>query len=147
MGSFMLIRRSMVGKESLLDEGYFMYAEETDLCWQLKQAGRKVVYLPGATAVHQLSGSTSKNPKASAWAYGAKRRGILRFLCIRRGVPRAYLANILYLIDLLPRAVGWGLAELRRPSGKVRRVQIAAFHLKALLAPSTFRSPWTGPSP
>ncbi len=153
MGSFMLIRRSVISSDDLLDSGYFMYAEETDLCWQLNQAGHKVIYLPDVTVVHQISGSTRRNPRAAAWAYGAKRRGILRFLRVRRGLLQAYIANALYLLDLIPRALYWGAMDILQsllsgsPSaGRFQKAQVAAFHIQAVLQPSRLLSPWHGPT-
>ena len=151
MGSVMFIRRGLIEGDTLLDDGYFMYGEETDLCWRIKQMGKRVMFYPHATVVHHHSGSSSSSRRTSAWAYGAKRRGILRFLRIRRGWLCAYLANVIFLVDLLPRALGWGLLDLadlsrRRPGGRLLRLRVAGFHARALLRPSSFLEAWSGPS-
>jgi hypothetical protein len=51
-GSCMLIRRSVVEQVGLLDERFFAYQEDADYCFQVKQAGWKVVYLPVAQIIH-----------------------------------------------------------------------------------------------
>ena len=43
-GAFMLIPRRVIGKVGLFDESIFMYGEDIDLCYRIKQAGFKVVY-------------------------------------------------------------------------------------------------------
>lgn len=51
-GSCMLIRRQVIEQVGLFDERYFAYQEDADYCFQAKQAGWKVVYLPTAQIVH-----------------------------------------------------------------------------------------------
>jgi GT2 family glycosyltransferase len=58
-GSCLLLRRSALDQVGLLDEGYFMYTEEADLCYRLKQAGWRVVFLPEAEIVH-IGGQSAK---------------------------------------------------------------------------------------
>lgn len=51
-GSFMLIRREALLSAGLLDERFFIYSEEADLCLRLKRAGWQVRHLPQMTIVH-----------------------------------------------------------------------------------------------
>jgi len=51
-GSFMLVRASVLKKIGLMDEDYFMYAEDLDLCYRVKQAGYEVWYNPTVKAYH-----------------------------------------------------------------------------------------------
>ncbi len=41
-----------------LDEGFFLYGEDTDLCWRAWRDGRQVVYMPAAAVIHAGGGST-----------------------------------------------------------------------------------------
>ncbi len=59
-GSCLLVKKEMLDKIGLLDENYFMYAEDVDLCYRAKKAGWKVVYFPEVTFVHYLGKSTSQ---------------------------------------------------------------------------------------
>jgi O-antigen biosynthesis protein len=54
-GAAMALARPLLNRIGLLDEGYFLYYEEVDFCWRARQAGFRVVYVPGATAVHDES--------------------------------------------------------------------------------------------
>jgi GT2 family glycosyltransferase len=58
----MLVRRETIEKVGLLDEAFFMYAEDVDWCYRMKQAGWKVVYFPTAKIVHHIGQSTRKVP-------------------------------------------------------------------------------------
>lgn len=57
-GACMLVRRDAYLQLGGLDEGYFMYSEEVDLCLRLKQHGWQVWYQPAAQVVH-LGGASS----------------------------------------------------------------------------------------
>lgn len=51
-GSFFLTRKSVLDKIGLFDEDYFMYAEDIDLCYRIKQAGYKIMYVPTVSIIH-----------------------------------------------------------------------------------------------
>jgi N-acetylglucosaminyl-diphospho-decaprenol L-rhamnosyltransferase len=51
-GSFMLARREAIESAGYLDERYFMYSDETDLCRRIKTAGWEVRHLPSMTILH-----------------------------------------------------------------------------------------------
>jgi N-acetylglucosaminyl-diphospho-decaprenol L-rhamnosyltransferase len=51
-GSFMLARRHALLSAGLLDERFFIYSEEPDLCLRIKRAGWSVRHLPQMTILH-----------------------------------------------------------------------------------------------
>ena len=51
-GAFILTRKSVLDKVGLFDEDYYMYAEDIDLCFRIKKAGYKIVYLPQVKIIH-----------------------------------------------------------------------------------------------
>ncbi|MGH2910960.1 MAG: glycosyltransferase family 2 protein [Solirubrobacteraceae bacterium] len=51
-GSFMLARREALLSAGCLDERFFIYAEEPDLCLRMKRAGWSVRHLPHMTIIH-----------------------------------------------------------------------------------------------
>jgi N-acetylglucosaminyl-diphospho-decaprenol L-rhamnosyltransferase len=51
-GSFMLARAAALEDAGRFDERFFLYSEETDLCWRLKQRGWEVVHMPQMTICH-----------------------------------------------------------------------------------------------
>ncbi len=51
-GCFMLVRREVYESVGGFDDDYFMYGEDLDWCWRIKQAGWKVYYYPRAEIIH-----------------------------------------------------------------------------------------------
>ena len=62
-GAFMFIRSEILGQIGLLDETFFMYGEDIDLCYRIKEGGWKIVYYGKATITH-LKGASSKKQKS-----------------------------------------------------------------------------------
>jgi GT2 family glycosyltransferase len=52
-GACLLVRRSTLEAVGGLDEGFFLYVEDIDLCWRVRRAGLDVVYSPDAICVHE----------------------------------------------------------------------------------------------
>jgi len=57
-GACLLVRRSTIDQVGFFDPDFFMYGEDLDLCFRIKEGGWKVVYLPTAQAVHLKGQST-----------------------------------------------------------------------------------------
>ncbi len=56
-GAAGLLRTEALKEVGLLGEEYFMYFEETDLCWRMKHAGWKVVAIDTDPVMHVYGGS------------------------------------------------------------------------------------------
>ncbi len=52
MGAFMLMKREVFERAGGFDENIFMYVEETEWCYRIKQQGFTVVYWPEASLIH-----------------------------------------------------------------------------------------------
>jgi hypothetical protein len=61
-GAAMIIRTSAMKEVGLLDEQFFMYAEDLDWCKRFREAGYQIVYFPGSVIIHHKY----KSGKASA---------------------------------------------------------------------------------
>lgn len=72
-GTCMLVRREAYLEVGGFDEGYFMYAEDVDLCLGMHRRGWEVWYQPGAPVVHLGSASSaSRRPQREADLYRAR---------------------------------------------------------------------------
>lgn len=60
-GAFMMIRRDILDKIGLLDEQFFMYGEDLDLCYRCQQAALLVVYDGRYKIIHLKGQSSAKN--------------------------------------------------------------------------------------
>jgi GT2 family glycosyltransferase len=62
VGACLLVRVEAISRAGLLDEGYFLYFEELEWCWRIRQAGWRVVYLPDARVIHHEGRSSEQVP-------------------------------------------------------------------------------------
>ncbi len=76
-GSFMLARREAVREAGLMDERYFLYCEEPDLCKGLKAAGWEVRYVPNMTILHYW-GKEGYNERLAAQEAYARRQYLFK---------------------------------------------------------------------
>ena len=60
-GAFMLVRSEIRERVGLLDERYFLYAEDTDWAYRIKQAGWTIMYVPTTTVRHVKRASSRQN--------------------------------------------------------------------------------------
>jgi len=61
-GACLLLRREVLEQVGSLDESYFMYAEEIDLCHRVQRAGWRLYWVPQAEVVHFGGQSTQQVP-------------------------------------------------------------------------------------
>lgn len=60
MGAALFLRKKALDEVGLLDESFFLYYEEVDLCLRLSRAGWSLWYNPDSVIVHIGGGSTNK---------------------------------------------------------------------------------------
>jgi hypothetical protein len=61
-GAALMVKRTVIDRVSGIDERFFMYYEEVDLCYRIKQAGWRIVFNPEATITHLGGCSSSQIP-------------------------------------------------------------------------------------
>lgn len=57
-GAFVALRREPLERLGGFDEGYFMYVEDVDLCWRMREEGWTVNYIPRGDVVHHIGESS-----------------------------------------------------------------------------------------
>ena len=62
-GAFMFIRKEALDEVGFLDETFFMYGEDIDLCFRIKHAGWKIIYY-GKSKITHFKGASSKKQKS-----------------------------------------------------------------------------------
>lgn len=108
-GAFMMIRRAVIDDIGLMDEGYFLYFEETDFTLRARRAGWTCWHVPQSRIVHlvgQSSGVTSADEstrRRPAYWFESRRR----YFLLNHGRLYAMAADAAAL-------VGLALGELRR---------------------------------
>jgi len=71
VGAFMLVRREAIQNVGLMDETFFMYGEDLDWAYRIKDAGWEIHYNPAVTVLHVKKASTRQNPRAQVEFYRA----------------------------------------------------------------------------
>jgi N-acetylglucosaminyl-diphospho-decaprenol L-rhamnosyltransferase len=101
-GAAIWLRRTALETVGGWDEGYFMYVEDVDLCWRLRDAGWRVAYEPGGSVVHVQGASTARHPYRMILEH---HRSLARFAAKRwHGAKRLLLVPAAAFLAL--RAVG-----------------------------------------
>ena len=62
-GAFIFMRFGDLGKTAFLDENFFMYGEDIDLCYRIKQDEWKIIYY-GKSCITHFKGASSKKQKS-----------------------------------------------------------------------------------
>lgn len=57
-GAAILIKKQVLQKVGLLDDRYFLYYEDSDICFRAKKAGFKIMYIPKAVVFHKNAQAT-----------------------------------------------------------------------------------------
>jgi GT2 family glycosyltransferase len=108
-GAAALYRRTMLEEIGLLDEDFFMYAEDADLNWRAQRAGWKCVYVPTARVRHVASASSIEGSRFKAYFLGRNKLWLL----IKNVPGGRYVGWWLILIAYDLVAVVWGLITRR----------------------------------
>ncbi|MCS6881151.1 MAG: glycosyltransferase family 2 protein [Chloroflexaceae bacterium] len=126
LGACMLVRAEVLATVGAMDEAYFMYSEEIEWCWRIRQAGWAIWQVPAARVTH-IGGAATAQARWSmlvalwqsrdrfaamrgpAWRLAAHRAivraGMLR-LTLRAW--RAYLAGRIERDELRARLLAYG---------------------------------------
>jgi GT2 family glycosyltransferase len=108
-GASMMVRFAVFESIGLFDEGYFLYYEETDLCYRATRAGWKCWYVPASRVVHL--GGQSTGMKEAGRSVGRVPR--FWFDSRRRFFTKVYGPEYRMACDAVW-AVGFALWRLRR---------------------------------
>jgi hypothetical protein len=84
LGACILARRSAVEEVGLLDEGFFMYAEEVEWCFRMRRAGWAIWQVPAALVTHVGGAATSQFRARMLVALWSSR---MRFLGMAHSAP------------------------------------------------------------
>jgi N-acetylglucosaminyl-diphospho-decaprenol L-rhamnosyltransferase len=88
-GSFMLARREAVLAAGLMDERFFIYCEEPDLCLRITRAGWEIRHLPTMTILHHAGRSGYAVQFIAQEAYARRQYMTKHFPPVRRGAAIA----------------------------------------------------------
>jgi len=118
LGAFMLLPKAVMQRVGGFDESIFMYGEDLDICYRIRQLGLRVLYRPDFSIVHYGDQSGSQvwsSPKKVSMTY----RALLYFQRKHYGLLPQLGARVIYAAGALLRLAGYALGSLR--PGKLRQ--------------------------
>lgn len=68
-GAFLLFSRANFDKVGQMDDAFYLYYEDVDLCHRFKSHGLLTVYFPGIQIVHSLQRSSAARPLGQTWRW------------------------------------------------------------------------------
>ncbi len=109
MGSCVILRRSVMEHIGALDERFFLYMEDVDLCWRAKLSGWRIVFFPEACMeVTHVGGASSRQLPALRYLHSYQ--SLCRWFRKNKSWPEAMAVAGIGFLGLLPRI---GAAALR----------------------------------
>jgi N-acetylglucosaminyl-diphospho-decaprenol L-rhamnosyltransferase len=128
-GSFMLARSEAVQAAGMMDERFFLYSEENDLCRQIQAHGWDVRHVPDMTIFHEAEKGEPNARLEAQDAYSRRQYLFKHERPLRRNL--ATVALVLYYLRRCVDSVG------RKPEARARRAA-ARVGLRTLVG-------WDGP--
>ena len=120
-GSFMLCRREALQGAGFMDERFFIYSEEPDLCRRVKQAGWTVRHLPSMTIIHYAEKAGVRPRMAAQDVYSRMQYASKHFSLVHSLAYQAALA-----FGIVRR---WLVAGGGAPMGERRAAEAAALRV------------------
>jgi GT2 family glycosyltransferase len=90
-GACLLVRRADLDAVGGLDERFFMYTEDVDLCTRLRARGRRIIFVPQAEVLHLRGRSSARNPETERLRRRSQLAYYEKHLPRWAGLLRAYL--------------------------------------------------------
>ncbi len=93
IGTCLMVRREAIDQVGLLDEEFYIYVEDTDWCYRMKQAGWKINFISDAKIIHYGGQSTKQSSSIgtqhfeNTYKYFKKHHGVLYAKCYKALIP------------------------------------------------------------
>ena len=98
-GMFMLIPRKAMDQVGLMDEQFFVYSEEADLCRRFWKAGWRCVFSPVAQIIHRDGGGKSTS-QTSVKMYVQMQKSNQLYIYKHYGIVSWMISKIIYIISM-----------------------------------------------
>jgi GT2 family glycosyltransferase len=110
LGASLFLRISVLSSVGLLDERYFLYSEEMDLCHRISVSGHRMRYVPSSRVWHKESRSVGWKSTRQDYHFA---RSVL--LYVRKFHPRLLPLTLLHAVYrfVLPKLIRWQPDRLR----------------------------------
>ncbi len=124
-GMFMFIPMQALKQVGPMDEDYFVYAEEADLCFRLRKAGWRCVFAPIGQIIH-LEGGGKSTKQVNIRMYVQLQKSLAIFQRKNLGWGAWLSVKLIYVLSNLLRCIYWFLKSLWVGDTKARQKSVAA---------------------
>jgi hypothetical protein len=121
-GMFMLCRREAVEEVGLMDEDYFIYAEEADWCFRFWKCGWRRVFTPCARILH-VDGGGKSTSQLSVPMYVQLQKSLLLFHQKNLGWFSWAATKGIYILSALLRFGAWSVLS-SLPGKRISRLKV-----------------------
>ena len=108
MAAALLVRKSIVDKIGGFDARFFMYYEEVDLCYRIKQDGWQIVFLPQVAITHLGGRSSRQIPNAKRIMMLAS---VLKFFRKHRGTAVSFFFDCIFKPGIILKEIADTIAD------------------------------------
>jgi GT2 family glycosyltransferase len=125
LGACLMLRRELLEQVGLLDESYFMYTEEVDWCYRIRQKGWTIYWVPQAEMVH-YGGQSTRQVAAEMFLHLYQSK--LRYFYKHHGWTAAQFYKLVLFASAAGRLALTPLAWLERPPQRQQHLTLAGHY-------------------
>jgi N-acetylglucosaminyl-diphospho-decaprenol L-rhamnosyltransferase len=130
-GACLLVRKEVLEQIGYLDEDFFMYAEEIDLCHRMQRAGWRLYWTPQAEVVHLGGQSTQQVPTEMFLnLYGSN----IKYFRKHYGLVTAQVYKLILCIAAVSRLILAPFALLGHASHRQKRLTLVNRYWRLILS-------------
>jgi GT2 family glycosyltransferase len=131
LGACLLVRKEVLNQVGFLDEDYFIYSEEVDLCYRIQRAGWRLYWVPQVELVHFGGQSTQQAPTPMFLKlYESK----IKYFYKHYGWLTAQVYRMILMIATLARLMLAPFAVFENSSRRRKHLTLANRYLRLVLA-------------
>ncbi|MCP8309557.1 MAG: glycosyltransferase family 2 protein [archaeon] len=139
-GAAIIMRRSILNEIGLLDPDYFIYYEETDLCWRAHLKGYRVVLIPSSMVYHRSSATMGeqinerilfmrRRNQIATLIKNYELGNLVKYLSLFLGKSILYSIRLVFsrrirLAYSIWRAIWWNIKNIKKTLRKRAKVQL-----------------------
>jgi GT2 family glycosyltransferase len=140
MGACLLMKRDVLDQVGLLDENYFFYNEDLDICKMVRRTGKKLFIVPSARVTH-IGGHSSRG-RFNKRMFVEGFRGGMYFCRKFYGTPASLLYRTTLLLLLLPAMLLEIVSTITLRSGALKDKLLAYLEIGKIALLGPLEHPW-----
>jgi N-acetylglucosaminyl-diphospho-decaprenol L-rhamnosyltransferase len=129
MGACLIVRRKVLDQIGFLDESFFIYSEEVDLCTRIRNFGWRIIWVP-TVAVEHLGGQSTEQIQSEMFLQ--LYRGKIQYFRKHHSTLEVWLYKLVLIIATLARLALIPFAYLERSTKKNEHLKLSSNYRRLL---------------